>query len=67
MCDLTTHPMLLEDVRRTRIMFHIDHQELETARSSTSYTSNVQYGYSEPDYYELKQDETRDTIELTTV
>ena len=64
--------MILEDIRRTRIMFGSEQlvftkaisyrpsrRKLETARSSTSYSSNDPYVYSDPDYYEfgtLKQD-----------
>ena len=80
MCDVTTHPMLLEEIRRSRIIFGSEElvfskaisyrpsrRHLETTRSSSSHISNDQYGYSDPDYYELKQDETRDRIELTRV
>ena len=76
MCDITTHPMLLEEIRRTRIIFGSEElvfskaisyrpsrRHLETTRSSSSHISNDQYGYSDPDYYELKQDEVKDKID----
>jgi hypothetical protein len=77
MKNITTHPMLLEEIRRTRIIFGSEElvfskaisywpsrRNLETARSSTSHISNDQYGYSDPDYYELKQDEAKDKFDL---
>jgi hypothetical protein len=83
MCDVTTHPMILEDIRRTRIMFGSEQlvfgkaisyrpsrRQLETARSSTSYSSNDSYVCSDPDYYEFgtfKQDETRSRSDVTRV
>jgi hypothetical protein len=69
--------MLLDDLRRTSIVFGSEQlvfskaisyrpsrKQLEPARSSISYMSNGQYGYSDQDYYELKQDEARDKIDL---
>ena len=76
MKNITTHTPLLEEIRRTRIIFGSEElvfskaisyrparRNLETARSSTSHISNDQYGYSDPDYYELKQDEVKDKID----
>jgi hypothetical protein len=69
--------MLLDDLRRTSIVFGSEQlvfskaisyrpsrKQLEPAGSSISYMSNGQYGYSDQDYYELKQDEARDKIDL---
>jgi hypothetical protein len=77
MKNITTHPMLLEEIRRTRIIFGCEElvfskaisyrpsrRNLKTARSSTSQISNDLYGYSDPDYYELKQDEAKDKFDL---
>jgi hypothetical protein len=73
MKNITTHTPLLEEIRRTRIIFGSEElvfskaisyrparRHLETARSSTS----DQYGYSDPDYYELKQDEVKDKLDI---